>query len=262
MRPRRRVTRRRIRRTTRRRRSARRRAVASTAGRSIRANLVPTRSRRPRPTNARAAKLSAWPTTATGASSVRWPASRPRSRRSWPTSRRRTWVVPCSGATSSHLDHGPASRGRSTGTSSSNSCTGTSAPDQLLVHDVALLHTLKRRFRTRHVEVAHVATTWDASRPEPPFAVLDGDDRRRSGSAPVGCRAGGTHAGTRNPVAARSGSDQATPERPPPPRSCVSGDERGLRGDRRGDDLHRVSIRACHATEASTDHRGRASICT
>ena len=30
-------------------------------------------------------------------------------------------------------------------------------PDQLLVHDVALLDTLKRRFRTRHVEVAHVA---------------------------------------------------------------------------------------------------------
>jgi hypothetical protein len=37
-----------------------------------------------------------------------------------------------------------------------------SAPDQLLVHDVALLDSLKRRFRTRHVEVAHVATTWDS----------------------------------------------------------------------------------------------------
>ena len=33
--------------------------------------------------------------------------------------------------------------------------------DQLLVHDVALLDVLKKRLRTRHVEVAHVTTTWD-----------------------------------------------------------------------------------------------------
>lgn len=36
----------------------------------------------------------------------------------------------------------------------------TSVPDQLLVHEVALLDVLKRRFRTRHVHVAHVTTTW------------------------------------------------------------------------------------------------------
>ena len=36
-----------------------------------------------------------------------------------------------------------------------------SMADQLLVYDVALLDTLKRRFRTRHVEVSHVAPTSD-----------------------------------------------------------------------------------------------------
>ena len=33
--------------------------------------------------------------------------------------------------------------------------------DQLLVHDVALLDSLKKRIRTRHVEVAYVETMWD-----------------------------------------------------------------------------------------------------
>ena len=33
--------------------------------------------------------------------------------------------------------------------------------DQLLVHDVALLDVLKKRLRTRHVDVAHITTTWD-----------------------------------------------------------------------------------------------------
>ena len=33
--------------------------------------------------------------------------------------------------------------------------------DQLLVHDIALLDVLKKELRTRHVDVAHVATTWD-----------------------------------------------------------------------------------------------------
>ncbi len=32
-----------------------------------------------------------------------------------------------------------------------------SAPDQLLVHDIALLDDLKRRLRTRHLEVTYVA---------------------------------------------------------------------------------------------------------
>ena len=36
-----------------------------------------------------------------------------------------------------------------------------SQPDQLLVHDIALLDVLRKRLRTRHVEVAHVTTTWD-----------------------------------------------------------------------------------------------------
>jgi hypothetical protein len=36
-----------------------------------------------------------------------------------------------------------------------------SEPDQLLVHDVALLDVLRKRFRTRHVEVAHVTTSWE-----------------------------------------------------------------------------------------------------
>ena len=34
-------------------------------------------------------------------------------------------------------------------------------PDHLLVHDVAVLDVLNKRVRTRHVEVQHVATTWD-----------------------------------------------------------------------------------------------------
>jgi hypothetical protein len=34
-----------------------------------------------------------------------------------------------------------------------------SGRDQLLVHDIALLDGLRRRIRTRHVEVAHVSTT-------------------------------------------------------------------------------------------------------
>jgi hypothetical protein len=33
--------------------------------------------------------------------------------------------------------------------------------DQLLVHDIAVLDVLRKRLRTRHVEVTHVATTWD-----------------------------------------------------------------------------------------------------
>ena len=33
--------------------------------------------------------------------------------------------------------------------------------DRILVHDVALLDVLKKRFRTRHVEVAHAETSWD-----------------------------------------------------------------------------------------------------
>ena len=37
-----------------------------------------------------------------------------------------------------------------------------SVPDQLLVHEFALLDVLKRRFRTRHVHVAYVTTTWDS----------------------------------------------------------------------------------------------------
>ncbi|MET0903291.1 MAG: hypothetical protein ABWZ52_08625 [Acidimicrobiales bacterium] len=36
-----------------------------------------------------------------------------------------------------------------------------SGPDQLLVHDIALLDVLKKRLRTRHVDVTHVTTTWD-----------------------------------------------------------------------------------------------------
>jgi len=36
-----------------------------------------------------------------------------------------------------------------------------SAVDELFVHEVALLDVLKRRFRTRHVRVAHVTTTWE-----------------------------------------------------------------------------------------------------
>jgi hypothetical protein len=33
--------------------------------------------------------------------------------------------------------------------------------DRILVHDITLLDALKKRLRTRHVEVAHVETTWD-----------------------------------------------------------------------------------------------------
>ena len=35
------------------------------------------------------------------------------------------------------------------------------ARDQLLVHDVGVLDALKKRLRTRHVEVAYAETTWD-----------------------------------------------------------------------------------------------------
>ena len=38
-----------------------------------------------------------------------------------------------------------------------------SAPDQLFVHEIALLDVLKRRFRTRHVHVAYATTNWDES---------------------------------------------------------------------------------------------------
>ena len=34
--------------------------------------------------------------------------------------------------------------------------------DQVLVHDIALVELLRRRLRTRHVEVAYASTTWDA----------------------------------------------------------------------------------------------------
>ena len=34
-------------------------------------------------------------------------------------------------------------------------------PDQLLVHDVALVELLKRRLRTRHLEIRYAETTWD-----------------------------------------------------------------------------------------------------
>lgn len=37
-----------------------------------------------------------------------------------------------------------------------------SARDQVLVHDIALLHALKKQLRTRHVDVVHVGTAWDA----------------------------------------------------------------------------------------------------
>ncbi len=36
-----------------------------------------------------------------------------------------------------------------------------SGRDQLLVHDIALLDVLRKRLRTRHVDVTHVTTTWD-----------------------------------------------------------------------------------------------------
>jgi hypothetical protein len=39
------------------------------------------------------------------------------------------------------------------------------AADQLFVHDIALLETLKRRFRTRHIHVSYVDTTWDDAAP-------------------------------------------------------------------------------------------------
>ena len=32
--------------------------------------------------------------------------------------------------------------------------------DQVLVHDIALLEDLRKRLRTRHIDVAHVASTW------------------------------------------------------------------------------------------------------
>jgi hypothetical protein len=37
-----------------------------------------------------------------------------------------------------------------------------SGPDELLVHEVALLCMLKRRFRSRHVRVAYVTSTQDS----------------------------------------------------------------------------------------------------
>jgi hypothetical protein len=36
-----------------------------------------------------------------------------------------------------------------------------SGPDQLFVYDIALLDEVKRRFRTRHIDVAYVTTTWE-----------------------------------------------------------------------------------------------------
>jgi hypothetical protein len=33
--------------------------------------------------------------------------------------------------------------------------------DRILVHDIALLDVLKKRLRTRHVEIAYAETTWD-----------------------------------------------------------------------------------------------------
>jgi hypothetical protein len=33
--------------------------------------------------------------------------------------------------------------------------------DQLFVHDISLLDVLRKRLRTRHVDVTHAATTWD-----------------------------------------------------------------------------------------------------
>ena len=39
------------------------------------------------------------------------------------------------------------------------------ARDQLFVHQIALLDGLKRRFRTRHVQVDYVNTTWDDAAP-------------------------------------------------------------------------------------------------
>src|SRR5262245_4467033 len=40
-----------------------------------------------------------------------------------------------------------------------------SATDDLFVHEVALFDVLKRRFRTRHVRVSYVNTTWDDAAP-------------------------------------------------------------------------------------------------
>jgi hypothetical protein len=37
--------------------------------------------------------------------------------------------------------------------------------DQVLVHDVALLQILRRRLRSRHVEVSYVETAWDDGSP-------------------------------------------------------------------------------------------------
>jgi hypothetical protein len=36
----------------------------------------------------------------------------------------------------------------------------TDGPDQLLVHDIALLEVLKKRLRTRHVRISYAETTW------------------------------------------------------------------------------------------------------
>jgi hypothetical protein len=40
-----------------------------------------------------------------------------------------------------------------------------SGPDQLVVHELALLDLIRRRFRTRHVHVAYATTTWDSDAP-------------------------------------------------------------------------------------------------
>ena len=37
-----------------------------------------------------------------------------------------------------------------------------SGPDRVVVHDLSLLDTLKKRLRSRHVEVSYAETTWDA----------------------------------------------------------------------------------------------------
>jgi hypothetical protein len=38
----------------------------------------------------------------------------------------------------------------------------TSGADQVVVHDLSLLDTLRKRLRSRHVEVGYAETTWDA----------------------------------------------------------------------------------------------------
>jgi hypothetical protein len=43
-----------------------------------------------------------------------------------------------------------------------------SGPDQLFVHEIALLDIVKRRLRTRHLQIEYATTTWDDSPPGPP----------------------------------------------------------------------------------------------